>query len=71
MKAFLSNPAVQGAFAGFLAAVRVDYKAYQSWKSEKDFLAYDWGTAAWRWVQGAIGGALGGSGIAGLASLVG
>lgn len=49
---------IQGAVAGLLAAVVVDYHAFQQWKSLDDLTKYDWKTAGLRWAQGAITGAV-------------
>ena len=59
----LQHPIVRGAIAGVLAAGLVDYGAFRSWKSFDDAAAYDWATASWRWLQGAIVGALTGIGL--------
>jgi hypothetical protein len=58
MGEFLSNPFVKGAVTGFAAAAVVDIAAFRSWKSFHDAASYQWGTAAWRWFQGAVSGAL-------------
>jgi hypothetical protein len=34
----------------------VDFQAFRSWKSFQDVASYSWGTALFRWVQGAIVG---------------
>ena len=57
---------IAGAVGGALTAARIDYLAFKSWKSFKDFYSYDWGTAAWRWFQGAAIGAVTAGGINGL-----
>ena len=57
------KPIIQGAFAGLLSAAVIDYAAFRSWKSFDDFRAYAWGLALWRWVQGALVGAITGAGL--------
>lgn len=47
-----------GALYGLGAALAVDYLEFRKWKSASDALSYDWGVAAWRWLQGAVGGAV-------------
>src|SRR5262249_14677738 len=47
-----------GAVAVYLAAARVDYLAFQSWKSVHDAATYSWSTAGLRWAQGAVAGAV-------------
>jgi hypothetical protein len=56
LSAFLHNPLTQGAIAGLLSAAAVDFQAFRSWKSFQDVASYSWGTALFRWVQGAIVG---------------
>lgn len=68
MTAYLSaHPAVKqaayGALSGWAAAARVDFVAFRQWQSFHDAMSYQWGIAAWRWFQGAITGALGGSAL--------
>lgn len=48
--------ALAGAVAGFGGAVLVDYAEFRKWKSFDDALTYNWSVAAFRWVQGAVGG---------------
>jgi hypothetical protein len=62
----LHNPIVQGAINGVVAAAVVDFAAFRSWKNVHDAAAYDWGTAAWRWFQGAVVGAATGAGLGAL-----
>jgi hypothetical protein len=59
----LASPAVRGALAGLISAALVDFAAFRSWKTFHDAYVYDWGTASWRWLQGAIVGAVTGSGL--------
>jgi hypothetical protein len=54
----LRQPLVKGAIAGFLAAAAIDFQAFRTWKSFDDAHAYNWRLAAWRWLQGAVTGAL-------------
>jgi hypothetical protein len=56
LSAFLHNHLTQGAISGLLSAAAVDFQAFRSWKSFQDAASYSWGTAAFRWVQGAIVG---------------
>lgn len=66
----LSNPmlktALLGAAGGALAAARVDYAAFKSWKDVHEAMQYNWWTAVWRWFQGAVGGAIGALGAGAL-----
>lgn len=50
---------VTGAVSGFLAAAAVDFAAFRSWKSFREAATYQWGVAAWRWLQGFVAGGLG------------
>lgn len=63
MHAFVQLPFVRGAVSGALAAAVVDLHAFLTWKSVMDVKAYQWGTAAFRWLQGAITGAISGAGL--------
>ena len=56
--------AAVGAGVGLLNAASVDYAAFRMWKSFRDAAQYDWGVALWRWLQGAVIGAVG-NGLAG------
>jgi len=60
----LNNVYIAGALSGLLAAAVVDVSAFRSWKSVDEAMAYDWTTAAWRWFQGAVSGALMAAGVA-------
>jgi len=55
---FLSLPLVQGAISGAVAAALIDFAAFRSWKSFNDALSYTWSIALFRWVQGAVVGAV-------------
>ena len=68
MNAFLHNPIMRGAVSGALAAAVVDIHAFLSWKNVQDALAYNWSTAAFRWFQGAVTGAIAGAGFGSLVS---
>lgn len=57
------NRIVQGALAGALAAALVDFNAFRAWKSWHDVATYSWSTAAFRWVQGAVTGAVTAAGL--------
>lgn len=63
MSNVLHNRIVQGALAGALAAALIDFNAFRAWKTWQDAAAYSWSTATWRWVQGAVTGALTAAGI--------
>lgn len=71
----LALAAAGGAFTGALGAARADYQAYISWDRWQDFQSYDWRLASFRWVHGAIVGAVGGVGLvaaqAGVSALFG
>lgn len=57
-------PSVQaGAISGLLTAGAVDFQAFRNFKCWHDAAAYNWGTALFRWAQGAIMGAVTGAGI--------
>lgn len=64
--AFFHSPVTQGALTGATAAAAVDIHAFQQWKSFDDAIKYSWGTAFFRWSQGAIVGAVTSFGLAGL-----
>lgn len=59
----LSFPSIRGALSGAVAAAVVDLHAFLTWKKFSDVTGYDWSTAAFRWVQGAVTGALTGAGL--------
>lgn len=63
----LHNPMViaiaKGAVSGAAAAAVVDLHAFATWKSFNDVAQYDWKTAAFRWFQGAVTGAVTGAGF--------
>lgn len=63
LKTLLANPIVAGAISGILAAAVVDVHAFLTWKRFQDVATYDWGTAVFRWVQGAVAGALTAAGM--------
>ena len=48
----------QGALTGLLAAAAVDFHAFKAWQSFSDLKAYNWNVALFRWMQGAVIGAL-------------
>lgn len=66
LHAFFANRIVQGALTGALAAAAVDFQAFKSWKSWDEAVHYQWGTAIFRWCQGAAIGAAGALGIGAL-----
>jgi hypothetical protein len=57
------HKAVNGAIAGLFAAVVVDVHAFMRWQRWQEAIAYDWRTAALRWTQGVVVGALTGLGL--------
>jgi len=59
----LHSPAGVGALAGLLAAVRVDYEAFRAWDEWQDLQSYQWGLASFRWVKGAVIGAISALGV--------
>lgn len=66
IQTFLQHPAVKATISGALAAAAVDIHAFLTWKSADDARTFDWGTAAFRWAQGAIAGLLGYLGVTGV-----
>ena len=54
---------VKGLLTGAGAAAVVDLNAFRSWKSFDEAASYSWATARFRWLQGAILGALAGAGL--------
>lgn len=64
--AFSHNSIVHGAVTGALGAAAVDFHAFQTWKNMSDLKTYDWGVAAFRWLQGAVIGAVTAGAAAGL-----
>lgn len=61
--AILQNRIVMGAVAGVLTAALVDFNAFRAWKTFHDVSTYQWSTAAFRWLQGAIVGAITATGL--------
>lgn len=62
--ALLHSPVGIGAVAGLLAAARIDYEAFQTWDEWRDFQTYSWSLASFRWVKGAVIGAVSAYGFA-------
>jgi hypothetical protein len=54
---------LHGALIGLAVAAKVDYHAFQSWKSIDDCRTFEWRTAIVRWLQGAVGGFFAGAGL--------
>ena len=63
LQTILHYPIIRGALTGAAAAAVVDVHAFLTWKSVQEALTYSWSTAALRWVQGAVTGALAGAGF--------
>lgn len=61
--AVVHSAAFKGAVSGVLGAGAADFAAFKSWKSFHDAAEYQWGVAAWRWLQGAVLGAASGAGL--------
>lgn len=51
-----ANRFVQGALTGFVSAAAVDYHAFMKFQNIHEAASYGWGLAAWRWLQGIVGG---------------
>lgn len=64
--ALVHSAAFRGAVSGMVAAATVDLHAFLQWKSFYDVTQYSWSTAAFRWLQGAVTGALGAAGFGAL-----
>lgn len=63
LQAVLDHPAVKGALAGIVAAAAVDIDAFRKFESFEQAKAYKWDRALFRWIQGAIAGAIAGLGL--------
>lgn len=63
MHDFLHNSFVRSAIAGLVAAAIVDVHAFMKFQDVREFAKYSWGIAAFRWVQGAVGGLITAAGI--------
>lgn len=59
----IHNPIIAGAISGLLSAAAVDFAAFRKWQSFADAASYSWSVAAWRWLQGAVIGAVSGAGL--------
>ncbi len=64
MTALLANYWFHAAAAGAVAAAGIDIAAFRSWKSWQDAATYNYGTASFRWIQGALWGMLTAAGFA-------
>ena len=62
----LHSSVLHSALIGAVAAAGVDYHAFLTWKSFGDVKSYQWSVASFRWLQGAIIGALTTASIAGI-----
>lgn len=49
---------IVGALTGWAGAARADVMAFKSWKRYQDIRDYDWAVATFRWLQGAVSGAM-------------
>lgn len=63
IQAFIAHPYTSAAIAGAAAALVVDVAAFKNWKTWHDAATYNWGTASFRWFQGAGIGFLSALGI--------
>ena len=59
----LHNRITQAALAGLLSAALIDFNAFRTWKTFHDVSTYQWRTAVFRWVQGAVVGAVAAAGL--------
>lgn len=66
MTEWLQSPLAQGAMAGLLTAAAVDFQAFRAWKGFGEIVTYAWRTALFRWMQGAVVGAVTAAGLNGL-----
>lgn len=64
--AIVHSAAFRGAISGVIAAATVDLHAFLQWQSFYEVTQYRWSLAAFRWLQGAVTGAIGGSGYSAL-----
>ena len=60
------SAAFKGALTGFGSAAIVDIDAFLQWKSVDDARTYDYRRAILRWIQGAVSGAIVGTGYGAL-----
>lgn len=58
LAAVVHGPILQGMISGALGAAIADLRAWQSWEDARFQIM----TASWRWLQGAILGAVGAAG---------
>ena len=58
LHAILTSRITAGALSGLLSGAAGDFMAFRAWKNWHDAVEYDWSTASWRWVQGAVIGAV-------------
>lgn len=63
LAAVLHSPIAHAALAGALTAAAVDFQAFRTWHTFHDFVSYNWGTALFRWFQGAVIGAATAAGV--------
>ena len=56
MTEFLHHPITQGILTGALGAAAADFAAFRTWKTWHEAIVYSWGTASFRWFQGAVVG---------------
>jgi hypothetical protein len=58
MYEFFHNPIVTSAILGFAVAAAVDFQVWKTWND----VAFNWRIASYRWLVGALLGALSGAG---------
>lgn len=66
MVSYLQHPLVKGALSGFLSAAAIDFVAFRNFKTLDEFASYSWAVAGFRWIQGAVVGAVTAAGLGAL-----